>query len=338
MTTIEWTQRTWNPTTGCDRLSPGCDSCYALTMARRLKAMGNLKYQRDGDPRTSGPGFGVSAHEDVLGLPLRWRKPTRIFVNSMSDLFHDGVPDEFVAQVFAVMAATPHHTFQLLTKRHGRMRSLLSRGSLGTEGFPDMVEEAMAEFTHASLDHWPLRNVWLGVSVEDQKRADLRIPALLQTPAAVRFLSAEPLLGPIDLRHAVRTMGSERGHGLTASYAHAGGCCERRLHGIDWVITGGESGPRARPADPNWFRSLRDQCQAADVAYLHKQNGEWAPTGQVGLGCIDDRERLAGPPDEHGFREVIRRVGKKAAGRELDGRTWDQYPTRRDDLHKHATS
>lgn len=263
-TSIEWTRSddgtagvVWNPTTGCDRTSPGCDNCYALTMAARLKAMGQAKYQTDGDPRTSGPGFGLAVHEYALTIPLRWRKPRRVFINSMSDLFHDGVPVEFIARAFAVMAATPHHTYQLLTKRHGRMRSVLSRGELGTEGFPDMVEEAMAEFTHAGLDEWPLRNVWVGVSVEDQKWADIRIPALLDTPAAVRWISAEPLLGPVDLDWPGWLWDGDLD----------------RPGGIRWVVAGGESGPGARPMHIDWVRQLVLQCREAGTAMFVKQLG-----------------------------------------------------------------
>jgi protein gp37 len=191
------------------------------------------------------------------------------------------------------MARASHHTFQVLTKRHGRMRSLLNRPS-----FQDNL---------AHLAPWPLANVWLGVSVEDQKRADIRIPALIDTPATVRFLSCEPLLGPVDIL------------GLVFG-----------LNGIDWVIVGGESGRGARPVDPAWVRSLRDQCTAAKVPFHFKQWGEWAPTGMVSMGYLSDpRERHVGDlVDEHGYRVLMRRVGKKAAGRELDGRTWDGFPER----------
>lgn len=164
--TIEWTEATWNPATGCDRISRGCDHCYALTLAKRLKAMGNAKYQTDGDPRTSGPGFGVAVHPDTLGLPLRWRQPRIVFVNSMSDLFHARVPDEFILRVFAVMQATPRHTYQVLTKRSPRLRRL-------APGLP-----------------WP-KNVWMGVSVEDDDHVR-RVGDLRHVPAAVRFISAEP--------------------------------------------------------------------------------------------------------------------------------------------------
>lgn len=247
-TSIEWTDTTWNPTTGCDKVSPGCDHCYAMTLAKRLKGMGSAKYQTDGDPRTSGPGFGLAAHPDALDLPLRWRKPRRIFVNSMSDLFHDDVPDSFVANVFSVMARTPRHTYQVLTKRHGRMRSLLRRPS-----FRDNL---------AHLAPWPLPNVWLGVSVEDQKRADIRIPALTETPAAVRWLSCEPLLGPVDLSPWLVDHGdTSRPWGIP----------------IDWVVVGGESGPGARPMHPDWARRSRDQCTSAGVPFFFKQWGGHTP-------------------------------------------------------------
>lgn len=282
-TAIEWTDTVWNPTTGCDRVSPGCDHCYALTMAKRLKAMGAAKYQRDGDPKTSGPGFGVSVHIDVVVQPLSWRKPRRVFVNSMSDLFHADVPDDFIAQVFAVMQLTPQHTYQVLTKRHARMRSLLS-----SRDFLTRVDDWRVHHRSAAGDFaWPLPNVWLGVSVENQRWADLRIPALMETPAAVRFLSAEPLLGPITLTHL---------HSHCPTHDFAGGfcvgpCSDRRVP--DWVIVGGESGRGARPMHVDWVRALRDQCASARIEFFFKQWGGIRP---------------------------------KTGGRELDGRTWDEYP------------
>lgn len=240
---IEWTEATWNPVTGCDRVSEGCDHCYALTLAARLKAMGNPRYQRDGDPRRSGPGFGVTLHEDQLQLPFRWRRPRSVFVNSMSDLFHDAVPDEFIAKVWDVMVRTPQHTYQVLTKRPGRMASLLGRRGL--------------EFcaSEGSVPR-PQPNIWLGTSVENQKWADVRIPKLLQTPSAVRFLSCEPLLGPISLEAWLTPLDND---------------------GIDWAIVGGESGPGARPMHPEWARSLRDQCVAAAVPFFFKQWGGRTP-------------------------------------------------------------
>jgi protein gp37 len=256
---IEWTDATWNPVTGCDRTSPGCDNCYALTLAGRLKAMGQPKYQNDGDARTSGPGFGLTLHPDELGTPLRWRKPRMVFVNSMSDLFHPEVPDGFILGVFGVMAQAEQHTFQILTKRPQRMAKLL-------------------EWAHHEIG-WlsaPLPNVWLGTSVENQRYADLRIPHLLRTPAAIRFLSVEPLLGPVDLRlpDPLREPVFENST-------------------VDWVIVGGESGAGRRPMDPEWARSIRDQCDAGAVPFFFKQWGGRTP---------------------------------KSHGRELDGRTWDELP------------
>lgn len=276
MTGIQWTDETWNPTTGCDRVSPGCDNCYALTLAKRLKGMGSAKYQHDGDPRTSGPGFGVSVHPDTLDEPLGWRKPRRVFVNSMSDLFHDDVPDEFIAQVFAVMAATPQHTYQVLTKRHGRMRSLLNSGEFS---MVQVRDEAIEGLGLPGIP-WPLPNVWLGVSVEDQKRADLRIPALLDTPAAVRFLSCEPLLGQVDLEN----VGPHRFRVLDAAdMGHENGLGWQPGPLIDWVIVGGESGPGARPMDVAWARTLVEQCAAAGVSCFVKQLGKvWAGGGKGG--------------------------------------------------------
>lgn len=287
-TAIEWTEKTWNPTTGCDQVSPGCDNCYALTLAKRLKGMGAEKYQKDGIPETSGPGFGITEHPASLTIPLSWRKPQKVFVNSMSDLFHKGISDEFIAKVFAVMAATPRHTYQVLTKRHGRMRSLLS-----SDAFRQQVQRRIAgvgndPYVDRHWKAWPLPNVWLGVSVENQEWAGIRIPALLDTPAAVRFLSCEPLLGPVLLRNWV--------------LPHCG-CCTPLLGrscvndpgavSVDWVIAGGESGAGFRPLNLDWVRSLRDQCAESEVAFLFKQVGGRTP---------------------------------KSGGRTLDDETWDQYP------------
>ncbi|WP_030144294.1 MULTISPECIES: phage Gp37/Gp68 family protein [unclassified Glycomyces] len=221
---IEWTETTWNPVTGCDRISPGCDNCYALTMARRLKAAGNARYQEDGDPRTSGEGFAVNVHNDLLDLPRRWRKPRLVFVNSMSDLFHGKVPAAFISRVFATMAETPHHTYQVLTKRPLRAARLAAR-------LP-----------------WP-PNVWLGVSVESPEQAR-RIDQLRRVPAAVRFISAEPLLAELP---------------------------KLDLAGIHWLIVGGESGPGHRPVEADWVRDLRDQALEARVAFFFKQWGGSRP-------------------------------------------------------------
>jgi protein gp37 len=223
-TGIEWTETTWNPTTGCDRISAGCDNCYALTLAKRLKSMGQAKYQNDGDPRTSGPGFGITLHPSTLLLPYRWQGSRLVFVNSMSDLFHARVPLGFVRDVFDVIAATPQHTYQLLTKRSSRLPKIADR-----------------------LE-WP-SNLWLGVSVEDAQAVS-RVDHLRAVPAAVRFLSCEPLIGPLD--------------GLD-------------LADVDWVIVGGESGPDHRPLDPSWVTAIRDNCVQAGIPFFFKQWGGRTP-------------------------------------------------------------
>jgi protein gp37 len=332
---IEWTETTWNPITGCDRVSPGCDNCYALGMAKRLKAMGSEKYQTDGDPRTSGPGFGVAMHSDVLTQPLRWKHPRTVFVNSMADLFHQAVTDDYIAQVFAVMAATPQHTYQILTKRHGRMRSLMGNEDFAAQAMDlSLVVKEVPVGARPHGDTWPLPNVWLGVSVEDQKRADLRIPALLMTCAAVRFLSCEPLLGPVDLTKVAWTGGGgthldvvHGRHGVSDVWA-------TQAKHVDWVIVGGESGPGARPMHPVWATSLRDQCRSADVPFFFKQWGEWIPesiaSSERGAATAlylehDGTNRLA-VRGARGDAVTVQRLGKHKTGRLLDGRTWDQYP------------
>lgn len=315
-TGIEWTDATWNPVTGCDKVSPGCDRCYAETFAERWRGTRGHYFAN---------GFDVQLRPNKLALPLRWTRPRKVFVNSMSDLFHDKVPDEYIARVFAVMALAPQHTFQVLTKRHGRMRSLLSCDDFRSEVTQTFVGWAVEDLSlktghleSATGDWWPLPNVWLGVSAEDQKRADLRIPALLDTPAAVRFVSAEPLLGPIDLH------GDPIGKDSVFWIGH-----------LDWVIVGGESGPGARPMHPDWARSMRDQCVAAGVPFLFKQWGEWSPDLSLNEPVANGKrlkyQRRALLPDGSIAPpwtpcEFVDRVGKKRAGRELDGRTWDQYP------------
>lgn len=218
---IEWTDATWNPVTGCSRVSAGCDNCYAAALAARLKRMGNPRYQRDG---RDGLGFGVTLHEDLLDLPYRWRQPRRIFVNSMSDLFHPQVPPSFIERVFQVMECVPQHRFQILTKRPGRAAWLASRLA------------------------WPT-NVWMGTSVESNDVIS-RVRKLRAIPAAVRFLSCEPLLGPLDLDE---------------------------LRGVDWVIVGGESGPHHRRVDPACVRDIRDACMRAGIPFFFKQWGGRTP-------------------------------------------------------------
>lgn len=239
---IEWTEATWNPVVGCTIISPGCTNCYAMRMARRLEAMGNSKYA--GTTRLSGGRAKwngvVRLDEESLKLPASWRTGRMIFVNSMSDLFHEKVPLAFIKRVFKTMQETPQHTYQILTKRAERL---------------EQISPSLA---------WP-KNVWMGVSVENVEYIE-RVNHLRRTNAAVKFLSLEPLLGPLD---------------------------ELDLSQIDWVIAGGESGPGARPVDPDWVRTIRDQCSEAAVAFHFKQWGG---------------------------------VNKKKTGRVLDGRTWDQFP------------
>lgn len=305
---IEWTDASWNPVIGCTEVTPGCDNCYAKTFAERWRGIPGHYFEQ---------GFDVMLRPDKLNLPLRWRKPRRIFVNSMSDLFHKDVPDEYIAQVWTVMAATPQHTYQLLTKRHARMRSVVrriawrsptteerQRGVTGSQAYVQADESLNDRLGAPRI----LPNVWVGVSVEDQKRADLRIPALLDTPAAVRWLSCEPLLGPVDLdqprcqyhdRDEVSSDGSGQewcgdciADGSTGELSF-GHWLDPLNGGIDWVVVGGESGLRSRPMQVDWARDLRNQCTAADVPFFFKQWGGRTP---------------------------------KANGRELDGRTWDEYP------------
>jgi protein gp37 len=355
MTSIEWTEATWNPIAGCTVHSPGCTNCYAMRTAARLATIPATApiYAGLTQPSKAGPVWTgkIAVNESTMLAPLRRKKPTMYFVNSMSDLFHESVPDEVIDRVFAVMALCPQHTFQLLTKRSDRMRSHLAT-PFDRTGV--MIAAAnISQQTQRFLDFptFPLPNVWLGVSVEDQKRADERIPDLLATPAAMRFLSCEPLLGPVD---------------LLAYFDPTGACCggepEYRCENcpsdapwrysipsddgqwafdptIDWVIVGGESGPRARPMHPDWARELRDQCAAAGVPFFFKQWGEFAP-GEIAGEFLNPGRRAKGLEYWDGrwqecWSEVeghcddepdLYQVGKKRAGRTLDGVTHDAMP------------
>lgn len=259
---IEWTDASWNCLAGCEAISPGCANCYAATMTRRLEAMG----QKDYAGLTTAKHFNgtVRCLPDKLDIPLRWRKPRRVFVNSMSDLFHEDVPDEFVVEVFATMYEAQWHTYQVLTKRAERMASLVSNPrfpwAIGVRAHARLTGEKAAVLTQQDviqdvMDCWPLPNVWLGVSAEDQQRADERIPWLFKTPAAVRFLSCEPLLGRLDI-------------GLR-NWAHIG----RDDCRLDWVIVGGESGAGARPCNVADIRFIVEDCKEAGVACFVKQLG-----------------------------------------------------------------
>lgn len=324
---IEWTDATWNPVRGCSVVSEGCRNCYAMQVAARFSgknpktgedlAYAGLAYRNSSGAHWTGKVRMVDAH---LEDPIRWKRPRRIFVNSMSDLFHESLSETQIQNVFTVMEAAGHHVYQVLTKRPARMRDFV-------ESFDSWLRYA-ADTTFAQ--RFP--NIWLGVSVEDQRTADARIPLLLETPAAVRFISAEPLLGPVDLSGPLDNslMRSTKGDWWT----HHG--APQRLH---WAIVGGESGHNARPLHPDWVRSLRDQCVAANVPFFFKQWGEWDGGGVFGSECDDPcgRDVVALPdgtltgtvwePGPHLLGgQTIHRVGKKAAGRRLDGREWNEFP------------
>jgi protein gp37 len=297
---IAWTDTTWNPVRGCSRVSPGCQNCYAERVAARFSGEGQpyhgLAVMGEHGPRWTREVQLVVEH---LADPLRWKRPRRVFVNSMSDLFHEGLKDEEIAAVFGIMGAASHHTFQVLTKRADRLRAFMTADDgpdicATTCHYLDSVGFERGCGSAFDLDEWPLPNVWIGVSVEDQQRANERIPDLLATPAAVRFLSVEPLLGPVDLREWLP------GHNFD-------------VDGIDWVIVGGESGPGARPFDVGSARAIVEQCRAAGVTVFMKQLGsrpriepaELRRVGWVGdVSVVDDdgwihtRDRKGGDMSE----------------------------------------
>jgi len=374
MTSIEWTDKTWNPIAGCTVVSEGCKNCYAINQAMRNAAMGCAKYV--GTTRKSGTKHvwtgKISFDEKALLAPLKRKIPTRYFVNSMSDLFHENVPDEWIDRIYAVMALCPQHTFQVLTKRPERMREFYQNPARD-----DLITWTQAEFTKRFQSQTvSLPNVWLGVSIEDQKTADERIPILLETPAAVRWVSAEPLLGPVRLdrvgewsetyenlgRHpddywpanAYDAMWLDALFGAYAGEArlpdgqalgtidvglrHCGGK-------IDWVVVGGESGPGARPMHPEWVRSMQRRCERADVSFLFKQWGNYSPRGNPNvepvMACecgwtgattaeLKDHDRNGCSAKVMACSNIpvcnMYPVGKKTAGRLLDGQLFDQYP------------
>ena len=323
-TKIEWADRVWNPTVGCAPVSEGCRNCYAKRMFERF-------YQ-------SHKFEDVTCHPERLNIPEKWIKPQRIFVDSMSDLFHEDVPFEYINRVFAVMAATTRHTFMVLTKRPERMFNYFDWVRHHKHNNPTGLNDDWQ-----SSDTWRnigliLDNVWLGVSVEDQKTADERIPLLLQTPAAKRFVSVEPMLGAVDMRRGIYSTSPTLIQGTS-------------LDGIDWVICGGESGPGARPMHPYWAGNLRDQCVDAGVPFFFKQWGEWKPISEM---SEEESDALYQPPlekypvatrlckvpsrpigidgGEH-WNSIGRdpsfltfKVGKKKAGQLLDGRVWNEFP------------
>lgn len=369
-THIEWTDATWNIITGCSVVSPGCTNCYAMKLAgTRLRdhpSRRGLTIDSKAGPVWNGQ---VRVNAEWLDQPLRWTKPRKIFVCAHGDLFHEGVTDDQLDKVFAIMALCQQHVFQVLTKRPARMReymerlhrSQIERGHLLAIA-PELLDDVAAEITAThggSLEDtaWPLPNVWLGVSVEDQVRADERIPILLDTLAAVRWISAEPLVGPVNLGAIQAPRYTPEDHETdwkfscleTGDYYYfdcgdgfnEGGDGPYRKHRIDWVVVGGESGHGARPMHPAWARDLRDQCAAAEVPFLFKQWGDWTP-GENAQSTLGRTVQTADWFNDSWHYETLTasaadvlhiddeptvfRAGKKASGRRLDGQFHDGYP------------
>lgn len=323
-TKIEWADAVWNPVTGCTKISEGCDNCYAEKMVDRLQKIPATqnKYQN---------GFKVTCHKNELAKPLSWKKRRKIFVCSMGDLFHDDVPFKFIAQIYGIMSMCPQHTFMLLTKRPDRALKFYqwceekeqelykcpADQNIYLEYLPgEIVGPYTEKYGDNFPDEIPLNNIWLGVTAENQARADERIPILLQIPAAVRFVSVEPMLGPLTIRSWCPVCRAF----LIDSMSPTCGTCHSSTFHVDWVICGGESGPNARPMHPDWVKSLRNQCKAANVPFFFKQWGEWKPIS-VGEN-VPQFAFVKGP----GHDGAVWRVGKKAAGRELDGKEYLQFP------------
>lgn len=347
---IEWTDATWNPIAGCSIVSKGCTNCYAMKTAARLAkiAASAEKYAPtvktvNGNPVWTGK---LTFDEKALVKPLSWQRPRMIFVNSMSDLFHENILDSrIIDKIFAVMALTPQHTYQVLTKRPQRMRDYFKNlERLAAENECDTPADFLLSYSirdedwplaRKSFPTWPLPNVWLGVSVEDQATANERIPLLLETPAAIRFISAEPLIAPVKLPFRNFHCDLCGGTGMLARWPkgkchHCNG--NKTIPGIstdpelgnpstpmrfiDWVICGGESGPDARPMHPDWARTLRDQCAAANVPFFFKQWGEYHPGGN-GILSLIPQHRITAAKEIDGV--TMYPVGKKLAGNYLDG-------------------
>lgn len=297
MSKIEWTGETWNPVIGCDKVSEGCKNCYAIKTAwirqhnpaMAEKYAGVVKKTANGQLNWTGQ---INTSNKALLKPLQTKKATTYFVNSMSDLFHDKIPFEFIDALFAIMALCQQHTFQILTKRPKRMIEYFERHSEA------WLADIMASYdgSNYTLPAWPLQNVWIGVSVENQKAADERIPLLVQVPAAVRFLSCEPLLGPVDLFLLYNN--------------------KTIMKDLHWVICGGESGKNARPMHPKWARQLKDQCRDYNIPFFYKQNGEYV---RVPVPVPGSKTILMDG-------EFLMKAGKKKAGRLLDGREWNEMP------------
>lgn len=346
MSKIEWTNETWNPIIGCSKVSEGCKNCYAEKMAGRLSNIPSTHQNykevvRWGQSVKTDMYYGLQkwngkTHliESVLEKPFHWRKPRMIFVCSMGDLFHESVPFWWIDKVFAVILANPHHTFQILTKRPERMLEWFNykNTSWKNEGMqgPERIRyQAYAQFgakvEYDNGDYWPLKNLWIGVSAENQEQANKRIPVLNAIPAQVKFVCLEPLLSRIDLNKSL-------GHTLKH---HAGGL----KNCLSWVIVGGESGPKARPMHPDWVRSIRDQCKDAEVPFFFKQWGEWRESVNQDFGRYHKWQWItpSGITDDCMGRNLINnhewntklmfRSGKKKAGNLLDGKTYQEFPT-----------
>ncbi|EGJ50276.1 phage Gp37/Gp68 family protein [Desulfocurvibacter africanus] len=352
---IEWTDATYNPIVGCSKASEGCQHCYAERMAHRLNSNPKTPQYWDlvvpaatnSKPWLEGTRWaGITRLvEDALDQPLRWKRPRRIFVCSMGDLFHETVQEEWLDRVFAVMDRARRHTFLVLTKRPARMLEYIT-SRRQTPAFTGrnfaflMGARSPASGAPAHVP-WPLPNVWLGVTAENQKRADERVPLLLNTPAAVRFVSVEPMLEDVDLTRI--RLGDAVSYDALRGIKLAPGAEMHQQAKLDWVICGGETGPGARPMHPDWARSLRDQCVAAEVPFFFKQWGEWCPaeslweasTLQNGVfassqvACDSEgRHYLTDNPKGHWFEDSYysERVGTKAAGNALDGEIIEQLP------------
>lgn len=306
-TSIQWTDEVWNPVRGCSRVSEGCRNCYAERQAIRQSRAGGA-YHGLVKSTKAGPQWTgvVRLIEEQLRKPLRWRKPRRVFVNSMSDLFHEKLADSTIARIWQVMRAATPHTFQVLTKRPERMRQFLAQcsdwqGWITHSGAPPSSYGGDGIIV-GDRDRWPLPNVWLGVSVEDQKTSDERVADLLQTPAAVRFLSCEPLLGPVDILESIRVLHRRVGD-FHPVFMQPGG--------IDWVIVGGESGPRARPCNVQWIRSIVEQCREKDVPVFVKQLGS-----EPGFKLEDEEGRgNMAPSFHHASGDLfIKKLGDRKGG------------------------
>jgi len=321
---ISWTNATWNPVSGCTKLTPECTHCYAERDWHRLTHLAAYAGREFTD---------VACHEDRLDQPIRWKRPRLIFVCSMSDLFHDDVPDDFIDQVFAVMALSPQHTFQVLTKRAERMQRYLSddhRASYVEGRAERMARGRGAPIPEGKYLKWPLAHVWVGVTAGTQATANERIPLLMKTPAAKHWVSMEPLLGPVDL------LATPAGDIL----CRCDGCIEMTPETrLDWVVVGGESGPKARPMHSAWVKALRDQCVTNHVTFFFKQWGEWIPGRDATNDQLNNpRVRGGWVSLAGGFHdgnnaaaflegdENVLRVGRKSAGECIEGVEYKEMP------------